>query len=170
MFRISIISIVVCLGLLFSSCEKNEPEICDVTPISSTDALCKVEGFEYTYSDGIAIAGQPDNVCDRDDVLKIFLSSGVIEGDKCLNSYKDYSVTVLVERKIGVYDVSLCNQVGFMHNYSDGSVKGSHSTDCGLIEIVELTDSTVKGKISCYKDSNNSINGEFELSICDWSN
>lgn len=159
--------IIASFLMIFTSCEKEEEKNCIVSSTDSTNALGKVQGLSFNYIDGIVMSEMQDVICDRDSVFHFSLHNNIITEDKC--SDKGYSsqekIYFYTPQKVGIYEVSLCNQVTFI-TLKNGIVLGTTETECGAIEILEITDSTVTGTIFCKKNAENYVNGTFNIELC----
>ena len=127
---------------------------------SDQDASGKFANVNFTIGSGSLkiISGKP--------FFSLFLET--IPGDVC--GFPDIDQSVLFgsgipELKVGLYTLNNLTTVSFNTKTTDGA--DIQLATCGKIEILEITDTTVTGRIVAEADSMNTINGNFSAQLCE---
>lgn len=123
----------------------------------------KIEGADFTGQAGSASISTFDS--DTTYFIEIF---GDTTSDPCgVFGFTSDKVMMHVPREVGLYELSL-STTGTSRTvtlFDADEVTNVISTE-GAIEILEITDSKVKGRIDARFDSDNNVNGNFEVDRC----
>ena len=150
-----------CSILLFScsSDDGDDSSDCKVT-FADQDASGKFSNVNFTVGSGSLriISDKP--------FFSLYLET--ISGDVC--GFPDIDQSVLFgvgipELKVGLYTLNNITTVSFNTKTVDGA--DIQLANCGKIEILEITDTSVTGRIVAEADSMNTINGNFSVQLCD---
>jgi hypothetical protein len=143
---------------LFSliSCEVGEEtNIQQDTSFSNDPAAGKVYGTNFTF-----VGGYANNIVMSDiQKLDIYLSN---QNLNCSNSDLPFPIYISSPKAIGIHTTNV--SVKFRNISNTDFV----TTATGVrVQITSITGSVVKGKIRAAVSANNTINGTFEVPICD---
>jgi hypothetical protein len=127
-------------------------------PIASGPLTGQVGGEAWTF-----VSGRSDSFLSDPDDLWIDLFDESSEGCEP-NAASGNSILLITPRKVGEFSLGgLQANATFFVASSSG---GENYIAEGRLKVLEVTTTTLRGGLDAYYDGGNSINGEFEATIC----
>ena len=148
--------------LCYNSCDLNPyPDVCEKSPYVNQVASGTFMNEPFTFTGGIAKVSQ----------VNAPHHSFSLYGEDIIGDICDH-----IPKKIIRFDIP--NRVGttifdltslYFINSSNPDSSFHNLVLCGEVEILEVNENTVKGRITAFNDQfiTNSINGNFEVTLCD---
>lgn len=177
MRKVNLFSLLLMLSILFVGCdtEDEEPDSNGNGNGNGNGGDCAAEYIEEPVSGAIFDTdfSEPKGIVEEyalgDDeyIFRFYIES---EGEECeiTNEGEGYMINFVLpmEDLEGEYNLGV-GEGDYAVTFTQEGEMSATAVTCGGIEITSVTDTHISGRIDAHYDSENTMNGEFTLPICD---
>lgn len=170
MMKINLFSLLLMMGVLLASCEKEDDEPKDNGSSSGGDCSPEYsEGpasgavFGTAFSDPEGLVNE--SFFDNEKYEFTFFLETENEGCDMSNAGDGYHISFDLPKEGLEGEYNLGGEEGYTVSFVQTGK--TIAATCGTIEITSVSDTEVSGQIDVHYDGENNINGQFTLPLCE---